>query len=352
MSDQSLALQKRVKEHIDRGQAMQITAGNSKRFYANQIHGEELSVKEHSGIVHYEPTELVITARCGTPLQEIESALAEQNQMLAFEPPCFRPEATLGGCLATGLSGPRRPFTGAARDFTLGMRIINGQGEIMKFGGEVMKNVAGYDVSRLLVGSMGTLAIILEASLKVLPKPEMEVTIYYELTERAALTRSNELCAQNLPVSATCYDGKQLYIRLSGTESGVNKALRTLGGERINNADTFWDSIKNQSHEFFNHKQRLWRLSLNSSAPPLELMGDQLIEWRGAQRWLISEQAPEIVREVVSQHGGHATIFKNAQAGDEVFQPIYGKLHELHLNLKLAMDPQCLFNQSRMYDGF
>jgi glycolate oxidase FAD binding subunit len=331
---------------------MQIVAGNSKKFYANEINGNEISVKQHTGIIHYEPTELVITARCGTPLKEIESTLAENNQMLVFEPPSFAADATLGGCLAAGLSGPRRPFTGAARDATLGTKIINGNAEIIKFGGEVMKNVAGYDISRLMVGSMGTLGIILEASLKVLPKPEVETTLAYELTERASISRINKLCAQSLPVSASCFDGRQLYIRLSGTASGVNKVINTLGGEIVNQAENFWNTIKEQTHPFFASKKRIWRLSLQPSAPPLELLGEQLIEWRGAQRWLASDQAPEIIREVINKHGGHATIFRNAQPGDNVFQPISGKLQELHMNVKLAMDPHCLFNPNRMYDGF
>jgi len=352
MSDQSLALQQQVKNNIEHGQAMQITAGGSKIFYAQEIVGEALSVKDHSGIIDYEPTELVITARCGTRLQDLEATLAEQNQMLAFEPPSYSKHATLGGCIATGLSGPRRPFAGAVRDATLGVRIINAKAEILKFGGKVMKNVAGYDVSRLMVGSMGTLGIILDTSLKVLPRPETEITTCYELTERASISRVNKICAQAYPVSATCFDGSQLFIRLSGTESGVNKALSMLGGETVKDADVFWESIKNQQHSFFESKKRIWRLSLKPATPPLEIIGEQLIEWRGAQRWLASDQNPDIIRDIVSKHGGHATIFKNAEKDDLVFHPISGKLYELHMNLKLAMDPKSLFNPYRMYEGF
>ena len=352
MSDQSLPLQQQVKENIEHGLAMQITAGNSKTFYAQEITGEALSVKEHSGVVHYEPTELVISARCGSRLQAIESILAEQNQMLAFDPPTFSEHTTLGGCIAAGLSGPRRPFAGAARDATLGISMINGNGEILKFGGEVMKNVAGYDVSRLLVGSMGTLGIILDMSLKVLPRPELEMTSCFELTERASISRVNKICAQAYPVSATCYDGKQLYVRLSGTESGVTKAQDMLGGERLEKDSDFWTSIKNQNHPFFSSKKRIWRLSIKPATPPLELLGEQLIEWRGGQRWLASDQAPDIIREMIDKHGGHATIFKNAEENDLVFHPVSGKLHELHMNVKLAMDPHCLFNPYRMYEGF
>ena len=331
---------------------MQITAGGSKTFYAHEIVGDPLSVKQHSGIVTYEPTELVITARCGTRLQELESTLAEQNQMLAFEPPAFTEHATLGGCIAAGLSGPRRPFAGAARDATLGIKMINGNAEILRFGGEVMKNVAGYDISRLMVGSMGTLGIILEASLKVLPKPETEITTCYELTERESITRINKICAQAYPVSATCFDGKQLFVRLSGTESGVKKAREMLGGETLKDDDSFWQDIKEQRHPFFNSNKRIWRLSLKPSSPPLEISGEQFIEWRGAQRWLASDQDPTSIREIINQHGGHATIFKNAEKDDLSFHPLSGRLHELHLNVKLSMDPNCLFNPYRMYEGF
>ena len=352
MSDHSQTLQQQVKDNIERGQAMQITAGGSKEFYAQSIEGEAISVIEHDGIINYEPTELFVTARCGTRLQEIEETLAQQNQMLAFEPPSFNEQATLGGCIAAGLSGPRRPFAGAVRDVTLGTKVLNGQGEILHFGGEVMKNVAGYDISRLMAGSMGTLGIILETSLKVLPKPEIEVTTSFELTERASISRINKLCAQPFPISASCFDGKQLFIRLSGTEAGIKSALNNLGGEQLDDADSFWNDLKNQRHSFFNTNKRIWRLSLKPSTPPLEILGEQLIEWRGAQRWLASDQNPEIIRELIEQHGGHATIFKNQQDDDLVFHPITGKLHELHLNVKLAMDPHCLFNLNRMYETF
>jgi glycolate oxidase FAD binding subunit len=180
----------------------------------------------------------------------------------------------------------------------------------------------------------------------------VEVTTCYELTQRASISRINKLCAQSLPISASCFDGKLLTIRLSGTECGVNAALNSLGGDQLNDADAFWNSIKEQTHPFFNSKKRIWRISLTPSAPPLKLLGEQLLEWRGAQRWLCSEQAPEIIREQVNNYGGHATIFRNAQPGDKVFHPISGKLHELHMNVKLAMDPHCLFNPNRMHDGF
>lgn len=351
MSDQSLLLQQQVKDNIEHGRAMQIAAGGSKSFLAQEINGETLSVKQHSGIVKYEPTELVITARCGTPLQVIRETLAEQNQMLAFEPPAFSDQATIGGCIAAGLSGPRRPFSGAARDTTLGSKLINGDGEIVHFGGEVMKNVAGYDVSRLLVGSMGTLGIILEVSLKVLPIAESEVTTSFEINQQTSIERVNQFCSQAIPVTASCFDGKRLYVRLSGTESGVKRALDTLGGEPVANTDKFWEDIKEHHHPLFDNTKRIWRLSVRPATPPLEINGDQLIEWRGALRWLATAESPENVRDVINKHGGHATIFRNAIQGDEIFHPLSGKVFELHRNLKQAMDPHGLFNPGRMYRG-
>ncbi len=352
MTDQTDTLQSSVSHCIESEQHIQICAGNSKAFYAQTKIGEPLDAKVHSGIVHYEPTELVITARCGTPLNEIEKILAEQNQMLAFEPPHFSEQTTFGGCLAAGLSGPRRPFAGAARDFTLGMKIINGKAEVLKFGGEVMKNVAGYDLSRLFVGSLGTLGLILDASVKVLPKPETEMTLAFELTERASISRINKFCLNNIPVSASCFDGKQLLIRLSGSEISVASARKNLGGEPVENDITFWQSVKNQKHDFFNTEKRLWRLSIPPSTPPLEINGEQFIEWRGALRWLRSDDSPEKIRALVSQYNGHATIFKNAQADDLIFEPILGKLHQLNMNVKLAMDPKGLFNQGTLYESF
>jgi glycolate oxidase FAD binding subunit len=272
--------------------------------------------------------------------------------MLAFEPPHFSSDATLGGCIATGLSGPRRAFAGAARDFVLGMTIITGKAEIARFGGEVMKNVAGYDVSRLMVGSLGTLGLILDVSLKVLPKPEAEITINYELTERAALTRVNKFCVSALPISATCFDGNRLYLRLSGTQSSVHAAQIQLGGEELENASDFWHKIREQTHSFFKSNKPLWRLSLASATPPLDIEGKQLIEWRGAQRWLFSDADSQRIREKVSSVGGHATLFRHAIKDVPVFHPLQGKLHELNLNLKLAMDPHCLFNPGRMFEDY
>ena len=350
--DSRQQLQDQVKQHLSDKRPLYIQGGGSKKFLGYGVEAAKLDVTSHCGIIHYEPTELVITARCGTKLSEIETALAEHNQMLAFEPPHFSANATLGGCIATGLSGPRRPFTGSARDFVLGMSIINGKGEIGKFGGEVMKNVAGYDVSRMMVGSLGTLGVILDVSLKVLPKPEAEITVSYELTERAAISRVNKFCASPLPITATCFDGHRLYLRLSGTNASVNAAKTQLGGEVLDNATDFWLKLREQSHSFFKSDKPLWRLSLAPATPPLELEGKQLHEWRGGQRWLVSSLSAKRIREKMTSLNGHATLFKNAGTNEPIFHPLQGKLHELNINLKLAMDPDCIFNPGRMYEDF
>lgn len=349
--DCSNDLSARVKSLCQSKTPIQIVAGQSKSFYGNPTQGESLEVLAHRGIVHYEPTELVLTARCGTPLAEIEKTLADNQQMLGFEPPHFGSSATLGGAIATGLSGPRRPYRGAARDFVLGVRMINGNGEVLHFGGEVMKNVAGYDIARLVTGSLGTLGVILDVSLKVLPKPEVEQTLTLELTEQAAIHRSNELSAHPFPISASCFDGNRLYIRLSGNSAAVKSAQKRIGGDLLANCAEFWKSLREQRHAFFQTTHPLWRLALAGATAPLDYTGKQFIDWGGAQRWLISEDDPARIRKKVSGLGGHATLFRNGGA-HPVFHPLSGKLHELHINLKLAFDPHCLFNRGRLYSDF
>lgn len=353
MSDRdcSADLREQVQSRCQHKTPMQIVGGQSKAFYGNPVSAEPITVSAHRGIVHYEPTELVLTARCGTPLAEIEQTLASQQQILGFEPPHFGDNATLGGSIASGLSGPARPFRGAARDFVLGVRMINGKGELLHFGGEVMKNVAGYDIARLLTGSLGTLGMILEVSLKVLPKPELEQTYTFELSERVAIQRINELIARAYPISAACYDGEHLYLRLSGNAAAVKSAHKQIGGDALTNDAQFWHSLREHRHAFFQNPHPLWRLSLAAATPPLEFDGKQFIDWGGAQRWLVSEEDPARIRKKISELGGHATLFRHG-GEHPVFQPLVGKLHELHINLKLAFDPHCLFNPGRLYPDF
>lgn len=351
MSDISQALLQQVRAAGVAKTPLRIVGGNSKAFYGHASHGKALEVSAHSGILNYEPTELVITARAGTPLVEIDAALAEHNQWLPFEPPHFGAAATLGGALAAGLSGPRRAYSGAARDFMLGCKLLNGKGEIMRFGGEVMKNVAGYDVSRLMVGALGTLGVLLELSLKVLPRPETEITLLQQCTEEVALLRMNGWAGKPLPLSASGYVDGRLYVRLSGMEQAVAVSAETLGGELVGQGAEFWADLREQRMAFFNTTQRLWRMSLPSATPPLRLPGQQLIEWGGGQRWWRTEEDADVLRAAVEKQGGHVTLFRGAMPGENVFHPLSVGLKRLHQNLKHAFDPYGIFNPNRLYQG-
>ncbi|MBI5039887.1 MAG: glycolate oxidase subunit GlcE [Gammaproteobacteria bacterium] len=344
-------LAERVREAAAHNTPLIIHAGGSKDFLGRRTTGTTLDVSGLRGIVHYEPTELVITARAGTPLAEIESALAERGQMLGFEPPHFGPTATLGGTIACGLSGPARPFRGAARDFVLGTKLINGSGELLSFGGEVMKNVAGYDVSRLMCGAYGTLGILLEVSLKVLPRPAREITLALELENDAAFARMREWQRDPLPLSGLCYDGNLLHVRLSGAEQAVNAAHRRLGGEIDALGNAFWKQLREQCSAFFDAGGDLWRMSVPPTTRTLAITGKQLIDWGGALRWIKSTQDAASVFTVASAAGGHATRWRGAGA-HPVFQPLPAPLLALHRRLKQAFDPRGIFNPGRMYPEF
>ncbi|MES2832527.1 MAG: glycolate oxidase subunit GlcE [Pseudomonadota bacterium] len=331
-----------------------ISGGGTKDWYGQAPSGARLTTREHTGIVDYEPTELVITARCGTPLSEIEAALAAQRQMLAFEPPHFGSNATLGGAVAAGLSGPRRQAVGAMRDFVLGVTMMNGQGQVLHFGGQVMKNVAGYDVSRLLAGSLGTLGLLLEVSLKVLPKPITETTVRLSMPQAEAITQLNIWGGQPLPISASLWQDDSLTIRLSGAQAAVGAARLLMGGEEIE-GEPFWQAAREQTLPLFagiNEADALWRLSVPSTTPPLDLPGKQLIEWGGAQRWLRTTAAAgttDAIRATVSAAGGHATLFRGGDKMQGVFQPLAPAVARIHQRLKATFDPQSIFNPGRMY---
>jgi len=328
-----------------------IQGGGSKTFYGNADEGEVLNTRKLAGIVDYQPKELVLTARAGTPLAEIEAVLADQNQMLAFEPPHFGGPATLGGAIAAGLSGPRRPYAGAARDFVLGVRMIDGTGQPLRFGGQVIKNVAGYDVSRLMVGALGTLGLITEVSLKVLPKPAAETTLQFEMDEAAAILKMNQWAGQPLPLSATSWHAGLLTVRLSGAASAVHAAQARLGGAALNDAAAFWQRLRDQVTPFFD-KRPLWRLAVKPPAPPLNLGDAQWIEWGGAVRWLARDLPVPVLREAAKAAGGHATLFRGKAPGDGVFAPLAPALATLHRNLKQRFDPKGILNRGRMYPDF
>jgi glycolate oxidase FAD binding subunit len=348
-ADLTSSLSESVRQAAGEGRPLCIQGGNTKTFYGRTPQGNPLQVAAHKGIVSYEPTELVLTARAGTPLEEIENVLSEQHQMLAFDPPRFGEAATLGGTIACGISGPRRPYAGAARDFVLGTRMINGNGEALHFGGQVMKNVAGYDVSRLMCGALGTLGVLLEVSLKVLPRPAEENTLALEVSDTDALELMNGWFGKPLPLSAACHDGERLYVRLSGAASAVRAARSRIGGESVADADTFWQRVRELRHGFFIPSQPLWRLSVPAAAPALTLKGKWFIDWGGAQRWLRSDEPDEHIREVAAQAGGHAAVFRGGDRAGTVFQPPAPGLMEIHRRLKSKFDPHGIFNPGRMY---
>jgi glycolate oxidase FAD binding subunit len=330
---------------------LRLRGGGTKDWYGQALDGEVLDTRANSGIISYEPTELVITARCGTPLAEIETLLAQHHQMLAFEPPRFGPESTIGGVVASALSGPRRASAGAVRDFVLGAVLMDGRGEVLRFGGQVMKNVAGYDVSRLLVGSLGTLGLILEVSLKVLPVPLRQASLRFEMAEIDALARLNEWAGQPLPISASCWHQGVLTLRLSGADAAVEAAQRRLGGQPIADADAsnFWASLRDQTHAYFNGGS-LWRMSVPSHASAIILRGEQLIEWGGSQRWLkVDDADADSIRRTVAASGGHATLFRGGDKGVGVFHPLAPAIAKIHERLKQAFDPAGIFNPGRMY---
>jgi glycolate oxidase FAD binding subunit len=326
-----------------------IRGGGTKAFYGGTPRGEPLDTSSYLGIVEYEPTELVMTMRCGTPLAEVEKALKERGQMLAFEPPHFGASSTLGGAVAAGLSGPRRPYAGAVRDFVLGVRMLDGKGNDLRFGGKVMKNVAGYDVSRLMCGALGTLGVILEVSIKVLPLPVAEITVQREQTQADAIALMNDWAGKPLPITATCHYGNALYVRLAGAAAAVRAAREKIGGEEVADGSAFWRAVRDQTLDFFQELEPLWRLSVKTTTPPLNLAGPQLIEWGGGLRWLRTRADAGSVRHAAAFGGGHATLFRGGDRAAGAFHPLTPALEQLHRRLKEKFDPAGIFNPGRLY---
>ena len=329
---------------------LRIRGSGSKDFYGLVLIGDVLDTRALTGIVDYEPTELVMTARAGTPLREVEMALADKGQMLAFEPPHFGPDATFGGCIASGFSGPRRAAMGSARDFVLGVRIVNGLGEDLHFGGQVMKNVAGYDLSRLLTGSFGTLGLLTEVSVKVLPLPQEERTLRFTLDEAVAIESMNKWAAKPLSISATCHVDGTLYVRLSGAAAAVTASQKKLGGDIVEDGAAFWKSIREQTHPLFRGAPALWRFSIKPTAAPLDL-GTQLIEWNGGLRWIAADLDPSKAFDLAHKAGGHATLFRGGNKRHGIQQFSSGLL-AVHKKLKRAFDPHGILGPGRIHADF
>jgi len=342
-----MALQHQIAQAFANSTPLSICGGASKQFLGNPVAGEPLSTAEHRGVINYQPDELVMTVRSGTPLQEIEEILQAQHQRLAFEPPSFGDTATIGGTFACGLSGPSRPWAGSARDSLLGCTIINGRGEQLHFGGEVIKNVAGYDASRLMVGAFGTLGLIMDVSFRVLPVPATEITLSFSMSAAQAVASVVAWSQKPLPISAAAWLDGELLVRLSGAEAAIRSAQLQLDGE-VSKQRYFWLQLREQQLDFFQSVKPLWRLSLPMAADPLDIPGEQLIEWGGAQRWLITGAEPEMIRQVAKAAGGHATCFRNAQSGD-IFTPLSKPMLTLQQRLKKAFDPKGIFNPGRIY---
>ncbi|HSM99007.1 MAG TPA: glycolate oxidase subunit GlcE [Gallionella sp.] len=350
-SDISSELQQQVLDAYGSGTPLNITGGGSKTFLGHNTQGQQIDVSQHRGIVEYDPRELVLTARSGTTLQEIEAALAEANQMLAFEPPHFGTGATLGGTIACGLSGPRRPYSGSARDFVLGCKLLNGRGEMLGFGGQVMKNVAGYDVSRLMAGAFGTLGLLLEISLKVLPRPAASITVARECSPAEAIAGMSGLLGKPHPVDGACYHGDRCHVRISGSAQAVREARNKIPGDVLPDADAFWHALREHELPFFQRSGTLYRVVVKPATPPLSIEGAWLLDWGGAQRWLYSDEDSAAIRHRTELAGGHVTIFRGGKKNEEVFQPLPASLLAIHKRLKAGFDPKDIFNRGRLYAG-
>jgi glycolate oxidase FAD binding subunit len=354
--------------------ALDIRGGSTKAFYGEAPVGEPLDLRPLAGISSYEPTELVVTVRAGTPLAELEAALAERGQCLPFEPPRFGTQGTVGGrdqavmpstgtvggMVAAGLAGPARAAVGGVRDYVLGATLLNGRAEVLSFGGQVMKNVAGYDVSRLLAGSLGVLGVICEVSLKVLPTAPASATLRFEMDEATAIRKLNEWGGQPLPLNASAWWEGTLVLRLAGAAAAVQAAQARLGGELVEAtlAQGFWLGLRDHRDEFFSGAAKavaagasLWRLSVPATTVPLKLSGEQLIEWGGAQRWLCTSTPGAAMREAAALVGGHATLFRAPGRVAGMFAPLKPPLDRIHRELKKAFDPDGVFNPGRLYPG-
>jgi len=342
------------------GQPLEIRGGGSKRFYGEAPRGEPLDVTALKGISSYEPTELVVTARAGTPLIDLESTLEQHGQCLPFEPPRFEAGGTVGGMVAAGLAGPARAAVGCVRDHVLGLTLLDGNGEMLSFGGQVAKNVAGYDVSRLIVGSWGILGIICEVSIKVLPITPGAATVYFDCPQHEALQNLNAWRSQPLPINASAWHRNRLYLRLCGARAAVSAACQTLGGTLLapEPARQWWRSVRDQRLDFFiiaedelRRGECLWRLSVPPTTAVLDLPGEEFIEWQGALRWLRSAATAEVIRAAAARAGGHATLVSAADKSPGAFSPLNEALMRIHRNLKQAFDPRKIFNPGRLYAG-
>ncbi len=353
MTDNAKHIQQQIEHAYQSETALNIVGGNSKSWYGREPVGEVLHVAGHQGVVNYMPSELVITVRAGTKLSDIADALDEHGQRLPFDPPYFNESATIGGTVACNFSGPRRPYAGSCRDFMLGCHMLNGKGEKLKFGGEVMKNVGGSDVSRLMAGSLGTLGVLLDVSLKILPHRLAEQTVVMDTDFNQAIKLMNHWAGTALPVTAMCTDGKQVYLRICGTPSAVARSQKDIGGHIFEDRKSFWKDLREHKLDFFQTDKILYRLSVPPAAEFKALEGTQdsdwFIGWGGAQRWLKADLPFDAVQAYAQKLGGHAKIMRGGDRAEEVFPPLSQALMKIHQKLKHSFDPKGILNPGRMY---
>jgi glycolate oxidase FAD binding subunit len=342
-------IQDRVRDAASKSEALRIVGGDSKQGLGREPVGSPVDVSDLAGVIEYQPTELMITVRAGTTISHLQDVLADNEQILASESADYGGKSTVGGTLACNQSGPSRPWHGSIRDHVLGIRLINGKAEHLRFGGQVMKNVAGYDVSRLQAGAMGTFGILTEVSLKVLPQPEASATVCRELDADSAIRVMNDICTRPTPLSAACWYGGTLFLRLSGPESVVEASATTIGGERVEDAEEIWSGLREHTLPFFETAENLWRFSLRPNAPHFASHGDWLIDWGGAQRWLAGQYDPDELDAFAAQSGGEVSGVRGGDRESEVLPSPVGVKRELLISLKQAFDPAGVFNPGRLY---
>lgn len=349
MEQKISTIKEQVEAAIEQRAPLKIVGGNSKSFLGREVIGNQIELSDYTGVISYEPTELYITVKAGTLLSDVKHVLSEQNQMLAFEPPEINEKTTIGGVVATGLSGPRRPYAGSVRDFVLGISCINGLAKDMSFGGQVMKNVAGYDLSRLLTGSYGTLGIIYEVTLKVLPIPEFELSGCKKLSTQKALELMNELSGLSVPISAACYYNDRLFVRFSGNEKVVKDSMSKFQMNELETGEQFWNEVRDFKLPLFNSEKPVWRLSVPSTSKIDFKNDDCLIDWGGAQYWFASDRPANEIFSMAEEQGGSALLFRGGDRHGDIFQPLSDGLFKLQQNLKQAFDPHRILNREKIY---
>lgn len=352
MADKTQQLQEQVLQARSNGQKLNIVGGGTKAFMgrAADTDAGTLSLAEHTGVVEYHPVELVLTVRAGTPIREIEATLAEEGQCLHFEPPRFGDASTIGGTLACNLSGAARPWTGSVRDQVLGVRLLNGKGEHLRFGGQVMKNVAGYDVSRLQAGAMGTLGVITEISMKVMPKPAASATLVQEMGMDEVIEYMNRRAGESKPITGACWVDGKVYLRLSGARSAVEATAEKWSGDVMEGGDEFWQSVRDMQHDFFaGDETPLWRFSVDSTAATPSVEGEWFIDWVGSQRWFRGQASLSDLEPLARKAGGQVSQFRGGDRTGEVLHRQPEALKAIQRRVKNSFDPDGIFNPGRLY---